>query len=164
MNQQAREKLRHLLEGTLEVQGPKVKTEAKDQEEIPDTITQSGLINGRQGHLPEKCNRKRERFPTTKVECQENEIKALLALEIPTKKKKRKKQDYGHIICFHCQEQGHFADQCPEKEHKTTTGNIIKKDLTKITCFKCKQKGHCFNACLEKSTFVTIIDLEDQED
>jgi hypothetical protein len=101
MNQQAREKLRHLLEGTPEVQGPKVKMEAKDQEEIPDTITQSGLINRRQGHLPEKCIRKRERFPTTKVECQENEIKNLLALEIPTKKKKkRKKQDTAILHAF----------------------------------------------------------------
>jgi hypothetical protein len=138
--------------------------EAKDQEEIPDTITKSGLINRRQGHLPGKYTRKRERFPTTKVECQENEIKDLLDLEIPTKKKKRKKQDFSHITCFHCREQGHFADQCPEKEHKTNTGNIIKKDLTKITCFKSKQNGHHFNTCSEKSTSVTVIDLEDQED
>jgi hypothetical protein len=110
MNQQAREKLRHLLEGIPEVQGPKGKMEAKDQEEIPDTITQSGLINRRQEHLPGKYTRKRERFPTAKVECQGNEIKDLLALEIPTKKKKRKKQDFSHITCFHCREQGHFAD------------------------------------------------------
>jgi hypothetical protein len=58
MNQQAREKLSHLLESTLEVQGPKVKMEAKDQEEIPDAITKSGLINRRQEHLPGKCTRK----------------------------------------------------------------------------------------------------------
>jgi hypothetical protein len=64
MNQQAREKLRHLLGGAPEVQVPKVKMEAKDQEEIPDNITQSGLINRRQERLPGKCTRKRERFPT----------------------------------------------------------------------------------------------------
>jgi hypothetical protein len=58
MNQQVREKLRHLLESNPEAQGPKVKMEAKDQEEIPDTITQRGLIKGGQGHLPEKCIRK----------------------------------------------------------------------------------------------------------
>jgi hypothetical protein len=121
MNQQAREKLSHLLKGTPEVQGPKVKMEAKDQEEIPDAITKSGLINRTQEPLPGKCTRKRERFPTAKVECQENEIKDLLALEIPTKKKKKKKQDHSNITCFHCREQGHYADQCPEKEHKTKT-------------------------------------------
>jgi hypothetical protein len=58
MNQQAREKVRHLLEGTPEVQGPKVKMEANDQEEIPDTITWSDLITRRQEHLPGKCNQK----------------------------------------------------------------------------------------------------------
>jgi hypothetical protein len=58
MNQQAREKLRHLLEGAPEVQVPKVKMEAKDQEEIPDTITQSGLINRRQERLLGKYTRK----------------------------------------------------------------------------------------------------------
>jgi hypothetical protein len=58
MNQQAREKLRHLLEGAPEVQVPKVKMEAKDQEEIPDTITQSGLINRRQERLLGKDTRK----------------------------------------------------------------------------------------------------------
>jgi hypothetical protein len=137
--------------------------EAKDQEEIPDAITKSDLINRRQEHLPGKYTRKRERFPTAKVECQENEIKDLLALEIPTKKKK-KKQDYSHITCFHCREQGHFADQCPEKEHKTNPQGSMKKDLNKITCFKCKQKEHYSNTCPEKSTSVTIIDLEDQED
>jgi hypothetical protein len=163
MNQQAREKLRHLLEGTPEVQGPKVKMEAKDQEEIPDTITQSGLVNRRQEHLPGKWSRKRERFPTAKVECQENEIQDLLALEIPTKKNK-KQQDYSHITCFHCREQGHYVNQCPEKEHKTNPQGGIKKDLSNITCFKCKKKGHYSNTCSEKSTSVTVIDLEDQED
>jgi hypothetical protein len=119
MNQQAREKLRHLLEDTPEVQGPKVKMEAKDQEEIPNTITQSGLINRRHGHLPEKCNKKRERFPTAKVEYQENEVTELLTLELPTKKKK----DLIHVTCFKCKQKGHYSNQCPEKNASKTAVN-----------------------------------------
>jgi hypothetical protein len=69
------------------------------------------------------------------VECQENENWDLLALELPTKKKK---QDHSKILCFHCREQGHFADQCPERNHKAKTRGSEKKDLNNITCFKCK--------------------------
>jgi hypothetical protein len=98
------------------------------------------------------------------VECQENEIIDLLALEIPTKKKKKKQQDHSKVTCFHCREQGHYADQCLGKDHKAKPRGNVKKDISLITCFKCKQKGHYSNACPEKSTSVTIIDLEDQED
>jgi hypothetical protein len=137
--------------------------EAKDKEEVPDTITKSCLTNRKQEHLPGKCTKKHERFPTAIVECQENEIRDLLALELPAKKK-NKKQDNSKITCFHCKEQGHYADQCPEKDHKTKTRGSVKKDLNMITCFKCKQKGHYSNTCPDKSTSTTIIDVEDQED
>jgi hypothetical protein len=119
MNQQARDKLSHLLERTPEDRRPKAKMEANDKEEVPDTTTKSGLTDRKQEHLPGKSTKKRERFPTVIVECQGNEIRDLLALELPTKKKK--KQDHSKITCFHCREQGHYADQCPEKNHKTKT-------------------------------------------
>jgi hypothetical protein len=96
------------------------------------------------------------------VECQDNEIRDLLALEIPTKKKK--KQDLSKITCFHCREQGHYADQCPEKDHKAKPNDNAKKDLSMITCFKCKQKGHYSTTCSEKSTATTVINVEDQGD
>jgi hypothetical protein len=136
MNQQARDKLSHLLESTPEDQRPKAKMEAKDKEEVPDTTTKSCSTHRKQEHLPRKCTKKRERFPTAMVECPKNELRDLLALEIPTKKKK--KQDHSKILCFHCQEQGHFADQCPERKLKAKARGSKKKDLNNITYFKCK--------------------------
>jgi hypothetical protein len=138
--------------------------EAKGQEQTPDTITWSDLITRRQEHLPGKGNQKRERFPTAEVEYQENEIKNLLALEIPTKKKRRRKQDCSHITCFHCRELGHYASQCPEKGQAINPPGSIKKDLSHITCFKCKKQGHYSITCSEGSTTATAIDLEDPED
>jgi hypothetical protein len=161
MNQQAREKLSYLLESTPKDRSPKAKMGAKDKEEIPNTIIKSCLTDRKQEHLPGNYTKKRERFPTAMVECQENEIRDLLALEIPTKKKKQK-QDHSKILCFHCREQGHFADQCPERKHKAKTQGSEKKDLSNITCFKCEQKGHYSNQCPEKSTSTTVVDVEDQ--
>jgi hypothetical protein len=94
------------------------------------------------------------------VEYQENEIRDLLALELPTKKKK--KQDYSKILCFHCREQGHFADQCPERNNKARTQGSMKKDLSTITCFKCKQQGHYSNKCPKKSTSISVVNAEAQ--
>jgi hypothetical protein len=164
MNQQAREKLRHLIEGAPEAQVTKVKMEPKGQEETPDTVTRSDLITRRHEHLPGKCNWKQERFPTAKVEYQDNEIKNLLALEITTKKKRKRKQDCSHITCFHCHNKGHYSDQCPEKEQTINPPGSIKKDLSHITSFKCKKQGHYSTTCLEGSTTATAIDLEDPED
>jgi hypothetical protein len=73
MNQQARVKLSHLLERSPEDRRPKAKMEAKDKEEVPDTTPNSCLTDRKQEHLPGKSTKKRERFPTAIVECQENE-------------------------------------------------------------------------------------------
>jgi hypothetical protein len=45
-----------------------------------------------QNNSGSKEPRKRERFPTTIVKYQENEVRDLLALELPTKKRKKEQQ------------------------------------------------------------------------
>jgi hypothetical protein len=85
------------------------------------------------------------------VEYQENEVRDLLALELPTKKMK-KKQVYNKMLCFNCKELGHYASKCPERNNKANTQGSVKKDPSMITCFKCKQKGHYLNKCTEKRT------------
>jgi hypothetical protein len=51
-------------------------------------------------HLSRDCLRKRERFPTAIVEYGEMEIRELLALEIPKKKKKKiKEKDNSKTLC-----------------------------------------------------------------
>jgi hypothetical protein len=162
MNQQAKDKPIHLLERTPEDRRPKAKMEAKDKEEVPDTTTTKICLTYRkQEHLHGNCAKKHERFLTATVECQENEIRDFLALELPTKKKKKKK-DHSKILCFLCREQGHFADQCLERKYKAKTRGSEKKDLSNITCFKCKQKGHYSYQCPEESTPKTTANVEDQ--
>jgi hypothetical protein len=160
MNQQARDKLSHLLERTPKDQRPKAKMEAKDKEEVPDTTTKSCLTDRKQEHLHGNCIKKRERFPTTIVEYQENEISDLLALELPPKRKK-KKQISSKVLCFNCKEPGHYASNCPERSNKANTQGNMKKDLSMITCFKCKQKGHDSNQCPEKSISMTVVNKGD---
>jgi hypothetical protein len=75
--------------------------------------------------LPGNCTKKWERFPTTVVEYQENEVTKLLALELPTKKKK-KERDLNHVTCFKCNQKGHYSNQCPGK-------NASKLPWTKMT-------------------------------
>jgi hypothetical protein len=116
----------------------------------------------KQEHLPGNGTKKRERFPTTIVEYQENEIRDLLALELPTKKKKEKV--YSKVLCFNCKELGHYASKCPEGNNKPNTQGSVKKDLSIITCFKCKQNGHYSNRCPEKSTSMTAVNRDDQRD
>jgi hypothetical protein len=81
------------------------------------------------------------------VEYEEKEVRDLLALERPKKKK-----DNYKVLCFSCKEIGHYANKCPERNNKANRQGSVKKDLSLITCYKCKQKGHYADKCAEKST------------
>jgi hypothetical protein len=81
------------------------------------------------------------------VEYEENEVKDLLALERPKRKK-----DNSKIMCFKCKELGHYADQCPTRYQEVKIQDSLKRDLSMITCFKCKQKGHYSYNCPENGT------------
>jgi hypothetical protein len=78
------------------------------------------------------------------VEYEENEVRDLLALEIPKKKKKIKEKDNSKMLCWNCRELGHYARECLEPNRQRGT------DL--VTCQKCNQKGHYARRCVEKST------------
>jgi hypothetical protein len=110
MNKQAKDGLSQLL-GKTPVDGrPKMEVETKDMKVAPETTTKScltGKTGRRQEHLRGNCSKKRERFPTTIVEYEDNEVRDLLALEIPKKKKKTKKKDNSKVMCFRCKELGH---------------------------------------------------------
>jgi hypothetical protein len=95
MNQQAKDGMSQLLGKTPEDGRPKMEVETKDMKVAPETTTKSCLTGRRQGHLPGNCLKKRERFPTTIVEYEENEVRDLLALEIPKKNKKKIKEKYN---------------------------------------------------------------------
>jgi hypothetical protein len=88
-----------------------------------------------------------ERFPTTVVEYEEKEVRDLLALERPKKKK-----DTSKVWCFNCKELGHYTNKCPERNNKANRQGSVKKDLSLITCYKCKQKGHYVDKCAENGT------------
>jgi hypothetical protein len=85
MNQQAKDGLSQLLGKSHEDGRPNMEVEMKDMEVAPETTTKSCLTGRRQGHLPGNCLKKQERFPSTVVEYEENEVRGLLALEIPKK-------------------------------------------------------------------------------
>jgi hypothetical protein len=87
------------------------------------------------------------------VEYEEMEVRDLLALEIPKKKKKMiKKKDNSKVMCFKCKELGHYADKFLERDNKANRQGSMKKNLNHITCFKCKQMGHYSNQCIENGT------------
>jgi hypothetical protein len=149
MNQQAKDGLSQLLGKTPEDGRPKMEVETKDMKVAPETTTKSCLTDRRQEHLPGNCSKKREKFPTTIVEYEDNEIRDLLALELPKKKKKKiKKKDNSKVLCFRCKELGHYADKYPERDNKANR----KRGTYLVTCQKCNQKGHYARRCKEKST------------
>jgi hypothetical protein len=81
------------------------------------------------------------------VEYEEKEVRDLLALERPKKKK-----DNSKVLCFNCKEPGHYANKGLERSNEANIQGTMKKDLSLITCYKCKQKGHYADKCTEKIT------------
>jgi hypothetical protein len=63
MNQQAKDRLSHLLVRTSADRRPKVKVEAKDKEEAPDTTTKSCLTGKKQEHLHGKLHKEMRKIP-----------------------------------------------------------------------------------------------------
>jgi hypothetical protein len=68
MNQQAKDGLRQLLGNTHEDRRSKMKEEKKVMETAHDITTKCCFSCEEEGHLSRNCSRKRERFPTTRVE------------------------------------------------------------------------------------------------
>jgi hypothetical protein len=97
--------------------------------------------------LSRNCSRKRDRFPTTIVEYGEKEVRDLLALERPKKKK-----DISKVMCFNCKELGYYVSKCPERNRKANRQGSMKKDLSLNTGCKSNRKGHYASKCAEKST------------
>jgi hypothetical protein len=81
--------------------------------------------------LSRNCPRKRERFPTAIVEYGEKEVRELLALERPQKKK-----DNSKVMCFNCKELGHYANKCPVEDNKANSLGSVKKNLNFKTSVK----------------------------
>jgi hypothetical protein len=88
MNQQTKDGLSQLLGKTPEDGRPKMKVDMKVMEIAQDITTKCCYSCEEEGHLSRDCLKKQKRFPTTMVEYEENEVRDLLALEIPKKKKK----------------------------------------------------------------------------
>jgi hypothetical protein len=125
MNQQAKDGLCQLLEKTPEDRRSKMKVETKDMEIALDVTTKSRLSSGRQGRLSRNCSRKRERLPTAIVEYEEMEVRDLLALERPKKKK-----DTSKVLCLNCKELEHYAKKCPERNNKVN----MQRGTDLVTC------------------------------
>jgi hypothetical protein len=143
MNQQAKDGLSQLLGKTPEDGRPKMKVEMKVMGIAHDIATKCCYSCEEEGHLSKNCSRKRERFPTTMVEYEESELRGLLALERPKKKK-----DISKVLCFRCKELGHYADKCRKRDNKANR----QRGTDLVTCQKCNQKGHYARRCEEKST------------
>jgi hypothetical protein len=147
MKQQAKDGPYQLLGKTQEDGRSKMMVEDKVPETTPNYTTKCCYSCEEEGHLSRDCLRKRKRCPTMVVECEENEVRDLLALEIPKKeeeKKKIKEKDNSKMLCRNCRELGHYVRECPEPNMQRGT------DL--VTCQKCNQKGHYARRCEEKST------------
>jgi hypothetical protein len=75
-----------------------------------------------EGHLSRNCLKKQESFPTAVVEYGENEVRDLLALERPKRKRSNSK-----VMCFKCKELGHYADKCLGRYNKVK--DSMKRDI-----------------------------------
>jgi hypothetical protein len=93
---------------------------------------QACRIYEKEEHLSRNCSRKRERFPTTVVEYEGNEVRDFLALERP-----KKKNDTSKVICLNCKKLRHYAKKCPERDKKVNKER--RTDL--VTCHKMQSKG-----------------------
>jgi hypothetical protein len=147
MNQQAKDRMSQLLRKTPEDGRPKMKVENKIMGTTHNLTTKCCFSCEEEGHLSRDCLKKRKRCPTTVVEYEENEVRELLALERPQKKK-----DISKLMCFNCKELGHYANKCPEKNNKANSPGSVKKNLNHITCCTCHQQGHYSYQCTEEST------------
>jgi hypothetical protein len=101
--------------------------EPRDDDEI---TLPACRICGEKGHLPRNCSKKQERFPTTIVEYEENEVRDLLALERP-----KRKNDTTKVLCLNCKKLGHYAKKCPERNNKVNR----QRGTYLFTCHKCNQ-------------------------
>jgi hypothetical protein len=148
MNQQAKNKMNQLLGKTPRDGRSKRKIEENDVGTTHNLTTKCCYSCEEEGHLSRNCSRKREDFPTAIVEYEENEVRDLLALERPKRKKVNSKD-----MCFKCKELGHYAEKCTERNNKANgQDSMKKKNLRQITCYKCKQKGHYADKCSENDT------------
>jgi hypothetical protein len=147
MNQQAKGRMSQMPGRTPEDERLKRKMEDKDMWTTHNPTTKCCYSCEEEGHLSRNCSKKKESFPTTMVEYEENEVRDLLALEVPKRKKRMiKKKDNSEVQCFNCKELGHYARECPEPNKQ----DGVKKGIRLITCYKCKQKGHYSDKCSEK--------------
>jgi hypothetical protein len=158
MNQQAKDGPCQLLGKIQEDEKSKMKVEDKVPETTPNHTTKCGLSceeEGEKEHLSRNCSRKRERFPTAIVEYGKKEVRELLALERPQKKK-----DNSKLMCFNCKELGHYANKCPEKDNKANSLGSVKKNLNHITCYTCKATRTLFVSMHRGKYFKTSVNWD----
>jgi hypothetical protein len=122
MKQHAKDGPCQLLGRTQEDGRSRMKVEDKVPKTTHNLTTKCCFSCEEEGHLSRDCLKKRKGFSTIALEYEENEVKDLLALEIPKKKKKKKikEKDNSKVLCLNCKELGHYADKCPERETKQT--------------------------------------------
>jgi hypothetical protein len=90
MNQQAKDRMSQLPGRTPEDRRLKRKIEDKDMR-TAHTTTKCCYLCEEEGHLSKNCSKKREKISTAIVEYEENEVRDLLALERPKRKKDNNK-------------------------------------------------------------------------